>query len=355
MAVCWGLDTHPSSGQWLGQASPPKGETFKAISSGPLFTCALRQSGTPLCWGEGYETPLPEHTAYESITDERFTDIASGLRPTPAPCAPTALPCVGIPRTTPTPHGRLLPPEGARFNTITAGVNHTCGLRADGSAACWGENRNGDAFPPGSEALVAISAGSADTCGLRVDGTWGCWGSVSRTSGGHYLPAPAPGERLTSITNGSYHMCGLREDGSPVCWGSNREGQASPPQGEVLTELSGGSRHTCGLRQDQTAVCWGATDAELNFGQASPPQGERFVSISSGSYHTCALREDGTPVCWGAQVGDTFSRFGQIGFGQSEPPMDERFSSVSSGGDHTCALRVDGTPVCWGKDYSEAN
>lgn len=144
---------HPN--EWRGLVDvdtsdwPPRGERFKAISSGPLFTCALRLDGTPVCWGESYDTPLPPDITYESVADERYTDIASGyshacaLRPDGTTvCWATA---------TSRSYGRLLPPAGARFTTIVAGLDHTCGLRADGSAACWGQDLNRISFPPGGE------------------------------------------------------------------------------------------------------------------------------------------------------------------------------------------------------------
>ena len=34
------------------------------------------------------------------------------------------------------------------FTQISAGVNHTCGLRTDGSVTCWGNNSFGQATPP---------------------------------------------------------------------------------------------------------------------------------------------------------------------------------------------------------------
>ena len=34
-----------------GQAEPPQGETFVAISSGEDHTCGLRADETPVCWG----------------------------------------------------------------------------------------------------------------------------------------------------------------------------------------------------------------------------------------------------------------------------------------------------------------
>ena len=67
-----------------------------AISSGPFFTCALREDGTPVCWGKGYDTPEPERTTYTSIRNEQFIAIASGFEHTCALRSDGTPACVGI-------------------------------------------------------------------------------------------------------------------------------------------------------------------------------------------------------------------------------------------------------------------
>ena len=43
------------------------------------------------------------------------------------------------------------------FRAISSGEHHTCGLREDGSAVCWGDNRHGRASPPEGGIFTAIS------------------------------------------------------------------------------------------------------------------------------------------------------------------------------------------------------
>ena len=60
---------------------------------------------------------------------------------------------------------------------VSAGYDHSLGLRDDGSVACWGENGFGQAPPGGVEGrFVAVSAGSGHSLGLRADCTVACWG-----------------------------------------------------------------------------------------------------------------------------------------------------------------------------------
>jgi alpha-tubulin suppressor-like RCC1 family protein len=61
---------------------------------------------------------------------------------------------------------------------VSAGYEHTCGVRTDGSLACWGGNYAGQATPPAG-AFAQVSAGGGHTCGIRTDGREACWGSRS--------------------------------------------------------------------------------------------------------------------------------------------------------------------------------
>ena len=106
--------------------------------------------------------------------------------------------------------------------------------------ACRGDGRPGDYV--GGE-FVTVSAGGGHTCGVRVDGSVACWGadSLGRTT-------PREGE-FTSVSAGNQHTCGVRVDGSVDCWGSNLSGQAMAPEGEFAS-VSAGYHHTCGVRAD---------------------------------------------------------------------------------------------------------
>ncbi len=60
--------------------------------------------------------------------------------------------------------------------TISAGEDHTCGIKSDGTLACWGRNDYGQSTPPGGT-FRQVSAGEYHTCGVKSDGTLACWGS----------------------------------------------------------------------------------------------------------------------------------------------------------------------------------
>ena len=113
------------------------------------------------------------------------------------------------------------------------------------------------------------------TCGLRPDGSAVCWGDDYDG-----LASPPRGERFASISSGGAHTCALWPDGSATCWGSDEDGQSSPPTGGRFASISSGFDYTCALRHDASAVCWGSGVEEG--GKGLPPEGGRFASISSG-------------------------------------------------------------------------
>ena len=169
-----------------------------------------------------------------------------------------------------------------KFASVSAGSDHNCGLRVDGSVACWGNNKFAQAPPP-SEKATATEAPRATgeisaTAGVGVVGDAG--GRVTKG-------------KFASVSAGYDHNCGLRVDGSVACWGNNEFGQATPPEGEFVS-VSAGYTYNCGVRVDGSVACWGGND----FGEITPPEGE-FASVSSGRGHICGLRADGSVICWG--------------------------------------------------------
>ena len=226
--------------------------------------------------------------------------------------------------------GQATPPAGVAFAAISSGGRHTCGLRVDGAPVCWGWDEHGQATPPPGQTFTAISSGLRHTCGLRADGTVVCWGLDLDGQA-----TPPAGQSFAAISSGRWHTCGLRSNGTVVCWGANRDGQSTPPTGETFAIISSGGDRTCGLQANGTAVCWG----DDRHDQSTPPTGETLIAISGGGEHTCGLRSNGAAVCWGDN-----------GHGQSTPPFGEAYATIASGESHTCGLRADGTVVCWGLD-----
>ena len=62
--------------------------------------------------------------------------------------------------------------------SLTAGGQHNCGLRRDGTVICWGRNDLGQCNAPGGK-FVQVSAGDQHSCAATHEGRISCWGSNS--------------------------------------------------------------------------------------------------------------------------------------------------------------------------------
>ena len=215
---------------------------------------------------------------------------------THARCARVAIPFAG---------DRVRPLQKANNSCQSAAVGiMRVGYDPMGVLSAGGHDDSGASLSPVEERFQAISAGAFHTCGLRPDGSAFCWGSDS-----YGQASASEGSGLVAVSAGVHHTCGLLPDGQPQCWGMNDSGQMSPPENERFASISCGGGYTCGLRYDGSLVCWGES-AYVPESEAGP-----FVSISSGETHTCALRFDGSAVCWGRKDE-----------GEATPPEGERFA-----------------------------
>ena len=63
------------------------------------------------------------------------------------------------------------------------------------------------------------------TCGVKGDGTVACWGDD------YYGESSAPAGTFTQVSASSRrHTCGVKDDGNVACWGENNLGQSMPPR-----------------------------------------------------------------------------------------------------------------------------
>src|SRR5688500_20069671 len=101
----------------------------------------------------------------------------------------------------------VIPDGRGGVGVLATGIDHTCALRQDGTASCWGNDYNGKTTPPAGT-FIELSAGFEHTCGLRGDGSVACWGDGYAMEG---VPAPpAMCGRFTALASGPIHTCGLR-------------------------------------------------------------------------------------------------------------------------------------------------
>jgi alpha-tubulin suppressor-like RCC1 family protein len=219
-AWCWGRDLEGQLGDdnngvanivttplQVGTASD-----WISLTAGGVHTCGLRVDGTWWCWGDN--------------SNGQFGNGANTSADTPQQ--------VGT---------------ASDWISLEAGSGYTCGLRVDGTAWCWGNNNQGklgngdDTYTPTNTPQqvgtasdwISLEVGGSHTCGLRIDGTAWCWGFNFHggLGNGAYdltISANTPQQVGTasdwiSLEVGDYHTCGLRIGGTVWCWGENFYGQ----------------------------------------------------------------------------------------------------------------------------------
>lgn len=228
---------------------------------------------------------------------------------------------------------------------VSAGSDHTVGLRSDGTVVATEyivKNKShyyGQCDVDDWRNIVAISAASTQTVGLRSDGT------VVATT---YIPNsyyPYRGQcdvsdwtdMIAVTTHGSYTV-GLHSNGTVVAVGENKNGQCDVDGWTNIVAVDAGSDYTVGLRSDGTVVAVGLNDD----GQCEVDSWADIVAVSAGFDHTVGLRSDGTVVAVGGNK-----------FGQCDVRDWEDIVAVSAGSFCTVGLRSDGTVVAVGSNNEE--
>jgi alpha-tubulin suppressor-like RCC1 family protein len=234
-----------------------------------------------------------------------------------------------------------------KATAVTVGKWHTCALKADGVAYCWGENAAGQ-------------LGTGDT-------------------ENRFVPTRVQTEvRFSSITTLRDHTCAVSQGAEVYCWGANHGGsvgdgatghrtvptRVSLP-GPALS-VSAGTWSTCALLADRRAHCWGWNgEGALGIGVTDGPHmtpvqvmgDHEWAKVIAGYLHTCGLTTAGEAYCWGN------NRYGATGLGVSEgatyiptPVLGgHRFADLVAGGGvcngATCGITTDGQILCWGRHY----
>lgn len=282
--------------------------------------------------------------------------------------------------------------EPMGFRQVAAGFSHTCALRLDGSAFCWGRNTHskiGDGTDEelrlspapvvGGFEFEQLASGGRHTCAVTNDGEAYCWGSGAQGQLGNRSdedfnePVSAQGDlTFRSVSAGNFHSCGVTPDDEAYCWGHNSSGQLgvgdtsgrdepTPVEGGLaFTTVEAGGNHSCGITTDGETYCWGnGGSGQLGDGEAEgtdePVQvagGHEFVEVDTNQHFSCGLTADNEAYCWGA------GGSGELGTGSAsdehEPaPVtgDLEFQAIDLGPDRTCGLTTDGDAYCWGASF----
>ncbi len=263
---------------------------WTTVAGGGATTCAINSAGALYCWG-----------------DNTYGQLGNGTESQPITGTSTGPALVAL------PSGHT----SSQWTAITLGNSHVCGLLADTSLWCWGED---DAAQLGN---------TANDTTLMINGT-----SHKLTETPVQVTNSAS-HGWSAVGAGGAHTCAIDITGSMWCWGLNNYAQ--------LGNGTGGTGSTVGT-ETPTPVINPAGDTAA----WQAVHGGIGVTGSSGGYHTCATKTDGTLWCWGQ---NTYEQLG-FGIGGDSPatvPEEVGLSSTvvafSAGEFFTC--EVDSTGLIW--------
>jgi alpha-tubulin suppressor-like RCC1 family protein len=249
---CWGSNSNGQAGS--GSPNAPQTVTIATvvpgisnaigITAGAFHSCALLADNTARCWGRNGNGELGTGDGDSATPVVVSTPAGSGIQ------AVTDLRLVSA--------GVAV---GALGLTQLGGY-HTCGLKLDGTAVCWGFEGEvlGRGSPPG----------------------WDFFNGTTFWVLPNAFPVNPLAAPASTIASGGYHNCVVLTNGSMQCWGNGGSGQignnanasvGSPttvtlPASRVGVGVAAGGFETCALLADPTATtnevwCWG----DDSFGQ----------------------------------------------------------------------------------------
>lgn len=410
--LCWGSGDYGQLGDGVRGthsalvATPtqlPQASSALGLGSMALDACARSARGDASCFGDdrsgklgsnGVAGPGPlSYTLDPRLGTSNIAELTTGGDQTCALLIDGQLACAGLTshwngalvQTVSTVGSQvLIPSSPTSIAHVAAGDDHSCGVRTDGSVACWGGNAYGQlgvgtqsSYVPLSPLLSEVrdlAAGRQFTCVARGRSEVACWGRNDFGQLGAPTTAWGPNPVFVygtlgalSVTAGARHACAVQEGGTGVCWGDNSSGQLgdgsfrSGPQPVSVSvggivKLVAGEAHTCALAKGGTLQCWGANaSGQLGNGSFGAPVSgpsnvlglPQVVDVVAGRAHTCALGAKGDVYCWGDNLN------GQVGDGSTTArslpvAVLSGVVALAAGGNNTCALNGAGGLSCWG-------
>ncbi|MCL2680059.1 MAG: hypothetical protein FWF11_01075 [Coriobacteriia bacterium] len=281
---------------------------WAAVSAGNSHSLAIKSDGTLWEWGAA----------------------ASGLQTTPAQ--------VGT---------------ATNWTQVSAGAAHSLAIRLDGTLWSWGSNNNGltglgidfdydtgygfqttPAQVGTATNWTQVSAGSNHSLGIRSDGTLWAWGEnangmtgLGTTTGFQTTPTQVGTATnwatVSAAGNSNFHEDGyslaIRSDGTLWSWGHNDHGrtglgtttgnQLTPAQVGTATNwaaVSAGWIHSLAIKSDGTLWAWGGysatglgTDTGIQTTPAQVGTATDWTQVAAGQAHSLAIRSDGSLWGWG--------------------------------------------------------
>jgi len=367
--------------------SIPLATVKPAVASGRLHSCALRSTGTVVCWGDNTYGELGNNSIVQSLVPVQVHGVGN--------------------------KGFL-----SGVTAMTAGNGFSCALLSTKAVDCWGYGGDGEmgggsiarSLTPvavhgvGNRGLLtnvtAITAANSFACALLVAKTVICWGANDSGQLGIHSntralsPVAVHGvgnngqlKGVAAVSAGSSTTpCALLLAKTVVCWGANVNGELgnnSTSESSVPTQVRGvggagflsgvkaitgaGANSSCALFSNGGAACWGlkaALGINSSPGNSLTPvrvHGVDDVGLLAGvtaivdhSDTPCALLSDGGVDCWGLginRLGNSFDGPGVVPVqvhAVGDAGLLSGITSISAGELVGCAIATTRAVVCWG-------
>jgi len=231
VGYCWGTNTNGQLGNGTTTESTNPvavsgGHTFDSIDVGARHSCGITTSGLLYCWGANDYYQLGNNVTNQNdkLTPTRVHD----------PDTPSSN-------------------WGTTILKVSLGQHHSCAIDSNNRAYCWGNSWDNNTAtgqtsypkipkrihkPNGSAnwdaTFIDIAAAEEHTCAIKTNGVAYCWGNDSYGSLGklsvknddRQYPVKVSGNKTwVSIATGRWNTCGINDDNYLFCWGKNLLGQ----------------------------------------------------------------------------------------------------------------------------------
>jgi alpha-tubulin suppressor-like RCC1 family protein len=198
-----------------------------AIAAGENHSCALKNDGTVVQWG-----------------DPSMEQVPAGL---------------------------------TNVVAIAAGGFHTLALKIDGTVVAWGSDYYLQCSPSKSLSnIVAIAAGEYHSIALQSNGVMVTFGND-----GSGQCSPPITTNIACIGAGSYHSLAVTRNGTVFAWGDNSFGQTNALNVPDAVSVTGSYYGSFALKSDGTISTWGNAGNMPTFGNV--------VAVAAGRVHALAL------------------------------------------------------------------